>query len=373
MSSLVGYEPFVNECTSLLIQRFSEISESGQIINLGHWLQCYAFDVIGAITFEDRFGCLDMGEDKGGIFTAIDQRGIYSTFVGIFPSFHSLLFPLLPKTGGFAYMIQFTLDQVAKRQKLLKNPEQSSRDGPPDFMTKFLNIHESNPEKLTKIDIQLICQSNIAAGSDTTSITLSAIFYYLLKNPHTYQRLQVEIDDAASEGTISDPISFKEAQDLPYLQAVIKEALRIHSATGLPLYRVVPSSDTLIADHHFPPGSVVGINTWVAHRNQSVYGADADIWRPERWLEFEEKGLTGEVDRYNLAFGAGSRTCIGKNISLLEISKLVPQLIRKFEFALDAGLEQREWETINRWFVKPLDFEARIKLRRARIKVEDIR
>lgn len=85
MSSLVGYESFVNDCTSLLTARFQELSRSRHSVNLQHWLQCYAFDVIGEITFANRFGFLDMGEDKGGVFQAIDSRGSYSTFVGVFP------------------------------------------------------------------------------------------------------------------------------------------------------------------------------------------------------------------------------------------------------------------------------------------------
>jgi cytochrome P450 len=59
----------------------------------------------------------------------------------------------------------------------------------------------------------------------------------------------------------------------------------------------------------------------------------------------------------------GSRTCIGKNISLLEMSKLVPQLLRRFDFVLDEGLLGREWRTRNRWFVKQVDFAGTILLR----------
>jgi hypothetical protein len=72
MSSLVGYENFVNNCTLLLSQRFSEIAHSREIIDLQHYLQCYAFDVIGEITFANRFGFLDMGEDKARVFKAIE-------------------------------------------------------------------------------------------------------------------------------------------------------------------------------------------------------------------------------------------------------------------------------------------------------------
>jgi cytochrome P450 len=363
MSSLVGYEPFVDECSSLLTQRFSELAQSHQTINLGHWLQFYAFDVVGFITFGKRFGFLDTGEDKTGIIQAIEDRSSYCTFIGIYPFLHTYIFPHLPQSGAYGYLLKFSQDALIAREKALKDPHDLAREGPPDFMSKFLNAHSADPEKLTKDDIFAISASNIGAGSDTTAITLSAIFYYLLKNPSTYHRLQSEIDSAAKEGRLSDPVTFKEGQGLRYLQAVIKEALRMHPATGLPLVRVVPPTGANLAGRAFPRGATVGINPWVAHHNQSVYGPDADNWRPERWLEIEEQGRGGDIEKYSMAFGLGSRTCIGKNISLLEMSKLVPQLLRRFDFVLDENLWKRDWALRNRWFVKQVDFKGRVVLR----------
>lgn len=352
----------------MLCARFSECAAAGQVIDLQHWLQCYAFDVIGEITFANRFGFLDMGEDKEGVFGAIDGRGVYSTFVGIFPWIHRFLFPYLPTTGGHAFVLNYTLRQIEERQRLLKDPKNWGREGPPDIMTKILLAHEDNPEKITRMDLITMCQSNIGAGSDTTAITLSSILYHLLQHPETYRRLQEEIDTAAREGKISDPVTFKEAQEhLPYLQAVIKEGLRIHPATGLPMQRLVPATTT-IASLPIPGGSTVGINAWVAHRNTSVYGQGAKSWRPERWLEIEEQGRGGEVEKYFLAFGMGSRTCIGKNISLLEMSKLVPQLVRKFNFVLDEELlgTGPGLRSLNRWFVKQTNFKGRVVARIAK-------
>jgi cytochrome P450 len=367
MTALVGYEPFVNNCTSMLSARLAECAKAGRTIDLQHWLQCYAFDVIGEITFANRFGFLDMGEDKEGVFSAIDQRGVYSTFVGIFPWIHRILYPRLPTTGGHGFVYNYTLRQIEERQKMLKDPKNVGREGPPDVMTKILLAHEENPERVTRMDLITMCQSNIGAGSDTTAITLSSIMYNLIKHPYTYRRLQDEIDLAAKEGRISDPVTFKESQEqLPYLQAVIKEGLRIHPATGLPMQRLVPAAGTTIANHRLPAGSTVGINAWVAHRNSSVYGSDATEWRPERWLDIERQGRGGEVEKYFLAFGMGSRTCIGKNISLLEMSKLVPQLVRRFDFVLDEDLKREGLRCANRWFVKQLNFRGRVFERRVK-------
>ncbi|KUJ08628.1 cytochrome P450 [Mollisia scopiformis] len=363
MSALITYEPFVNNCSALFTSRLHSLALTSQVIDLQHWLQCYAFDVIGEITFGSRFGFLDLGEDKEGVFKAIDDRGSYSTFVGVFPWIHQYLYSRLPMTGGHGYVYGYTLRQIENRQKELKNPESKNREGPPDIMTKILLAHEADPEKMTKMDLITMCQSNIGAGSDTTAITLSAILYNLLKHPRTWEKLRTEIDDAEKEGQISDPVTFKEAQSLPYLQAVIKEALRIHSATGLTMPRIVPAEGTTLAGHFFPGGSTIGINAWVAHRNPSIFGADAEEWRPERWLEFEEQGRGAEVEKYSLGFGMGSRTCIGKNISLLEIGKLIPQLVRRFDFQLVGCGDGEELRSLNRWFVKQQGFRGRVFLR----------
>ena len=89
---------------------------------------------------------------------------------------------------------------------------------------------------------------------------------------------------------------------MPYLQAVIKEAMRLHPATGLPLWRVVPDGGAEISGQYFPAGAVIGLNTWVAHYNEDVFGADAKQFRPERWLEAEKEGgaRIKQMDNYYL-------------------------------------------------------------------------
>lgn len=155
-------------------------------------------------------------------------------------------------------------------------------------------------------------------------------------------------------------LTFQEAQKLPYLQACIKEGLRVHPATGLPLVRVVPDGGATISGRYFPAKTEVGINSWVAHANRQVFGPDADEFRPERWLESPER--TTEMNRYILTFGAGSRTCIGKNISLLEISILIPELVAKFDFTL--AHPEQALETENVWFVKQKNLDCYISMRR---------
>lgn len=208
----------------------------------------------------------------------------------------------------------------------------------PDLLSKFLAAREARPDFMTDTLVQTMAVSMAFAGSETTAISLSAVFYFLLKHPPALARLRREIDDAARAGRFSDYttglVTWHESQSLlPYLDMCVKEAFRLHPAPGLPLERVVPPGGLEIAGRFVPGGTIVGCSAWVLHRDRRIFGEDADEFRPERW-EVRGPGDEARVKAMNgtlLHFGMGSRTCIGKNISLLEIYKLVPTLLRRFE------------------------------------------
>lgn len=114
-----------------------------------------------------------------------------------------------------------------------------------------------------------------------------------------------------------------------------------------------------ISNTFFPEGTVLGINSWTAHYNTSVFGQDAPIFRPERWIDSSPDRLK-EMDNYYMPFGLGSRTCMGRHISELEMYKLIPRLVRDFDFELE---RKGEWKSENYWFVKPTDFNVKVRRR----------
>lgn len=99
---------------------------------------------------------------------------------------------------------------------------------------------------------------------------------------------------------------------LPYLVACCKEGMRMHPSVGLSLPRHVPAGGKVIAGRFFAEGSRVGINAAVLHFDESVFGPDAAVFNPDRWLT----DSAAEMDRHMLHFGGGARTCIGKNVCL---------------------------------------------------------
>jgi hypothetical protein len=198
---------------------------------------------------------------------AIDVYLLYLTHVGIYPFLHPLLSRVVqaisPKDSGLGYIAIFAQNQITDRlDSNAPIKEQDAKKGK-DFLTKLLALHAEDPSKVTMYDILMACRTNIGAGSDTTAISLSAVLYHLCRNPSTLAKLRSEIDEMARAKQVSNPVSFQEAQAMPYLQAVLKEALRMHPATGFPLERVVPKGGAMISGKFFPEGVCRTLSTFI--------------------------------------------------------------------------------------------------------------
>lgn len=275
MTSLVSYETFVDECADVFAQRLHEMSGTGTCINMGHWFQCYAFDVIACITYGSRFGFLDRGHDIRGMMSDLHAVLRYSTLVGIVPWLHDWIFYPASRLQLFGAKGRVTTMDFVKRRMAIRDGERQLREPSDkakaqtegvtrDFLDRLLDQHDENPEKTTMYHVFLVGLANINAGSDTTATSLSGILYYLLKTPRVLAKLKEEIEEFTAKGQLSAHPTFKETQRMSYLDAVVKEALRLHAAVGLPLWRVVPEGGAEIAGQYLPAGTNVGINAWVA-------------------------------------------------------------------------------------------------------------
>lgn len=317
---------------------------------------------------------MESARDVGNIISTIATILEASQIMGLFPSLVSVQ-PLLASVGGgekgFQQIMNFAEERIkeAKKDAFHGTSEHGhGRRVAPDFCSKLLALIDSGDGKNTsQVESDMLvlgaCTSNVFAGSDTTSISLNATLFNIITRPDVLQKLRSELDAAAGRGELSIIPKFAEVQQLPYLQAVLKEALRVHPATGLPLWREVPEGGVTLCGTWFPAGTNVGINSWVAHRNVDVWGTDADKFRPERWIESTEEQLKC-MNAMFMPFGMGSRTCIGKNISLLEISKLIPYLVRNFDMSVVfANGEQRELQSRCAWFVKQKEFFVTVRSR----------
>jgi cytochrome P450 len=111
---------------------------------------------------------------------------------------------------------------------------------------------------------------------------MRTLVFNLLVYPHTLKKLHEELEAA----NLSRPFPrYSEVRDLPYLDACVQEASRIHPPFALPFERVVPKGGLTVLGHYLPEGTVIGGSPYVVNRDQNTFGEDAEFWRPERWLE----------------------------------------------------------------------------------------
>lgn len=202
-----------------------------------------------------------------------------------------------------------------------------------DMLTKFAQAKNEDGTPYTKDQVLFTSTSVIAAGSDTTASSLSSTLRFLAGHPRVYARVQQEVDEAFEMSRISEPTEYNAAVKLDYLQACIKEALRLHPPISMSLPRIVPPGGDVIDGIFYAGGTIVSVSPYIVHRDVSIWGDDAAEFKPERWLNVDEDQRR-HLERNFFSFGGGSRQCIGKNISMMEITKTLPRLLWHFKFAI---------------------------------------
>jgi cytochrome P450 len=122
---------------------------------------------------------------------------------------------------------------------------------------------------------------------------------------------------------------------LPYLNGVINETLRLFPT--VPVTIRVSRVDTHLCDHPIPKGTEILISPWLINRSKELWGADAEVFRPERWIDDgRPNNMGGATSNYDyMTFLHGPRSCIGQNFAKAELRCLVAAMVRKFEWELN--------------------------------------
>ncbi|KAJ5007468.1 Cytochrome P450 monooxygenase sdnE [Colletotrichum sp. SAR 10_66] len=171
-------------------------------------------------------------------------------------------------------------------------------------------------ENLTSLsDVALVGESLdlLVAGSDTSATSVTTALFEILRNPAIEKRLVEELDAAIPDKNDLPPLQTLEK--IEYLTACVKEGIRLASAVPSRLPRIVPQnlSEPLVVDGKIvPPGTIVSMSAHTMHSSVDLWGPDARLFNPNRWLGSDAKGL----DQYQVAFSKGARMCIGQNPNL---------------------------------------------------------
>ena len=246
----------------------------------------------------------------------LNDRGEFSAAMGVLPPW---LRPVVKRyipwySRGSAAVKNLSGLAVAAVAKRLASPAYRT-----DLLSKLQEgkDEDGNPMGMQELTAEALTQ--LIAGSDTTSKYVSvgdvledishlmfssscAITYYLAANPNAQRKLQQELDDALQD---EDDLAatYEATKNLPYLNAAINEALRLHSTSGIGLPRIVPEGGMMVPGHFFKEGTVLSVPSYTIHRDRKVWGDDVTAYRPERWFE----GDNDEIQKAFNPFSYGPR------------------------------------------------------------------
>jgi cytochrome P450 len=167
----------------------------------------------------------------------------------------------------------------------------------------------------------------ISAGSTTTAHYLTHTIYHILANEDVHHRLQAELTEARA--ALSKTLSTQDFEQLPYLNAVIKEGYRLSYGITTRLPRIAPDTVLHCQGYIIPAGTTVSMTSVIQHMDASLF-PNPEIFNPQRWLDSEDAHL----DRYLVNFSKGSRACAGINLAKAEILLTLGALFTNFDMRL---------------------------------------
>ncbi|XP_058210600.1 cytochrome P450 98A2-like [Rhododendron vialii] len=320
-------ESLFNDCTK------PENSGKGFVVR--KYLEAVVFNNITRLAFGKRFvnseGLID---DQGLEFKALVATSLKlgaSLSLAEHIPWLRWMFPLeeeaFAKHGAWQKRLTETImeEHTAARHK--------SGDAKQHFVDALLTLKEKY--ELSEVTVIAVLWNMIHAGIDTTAVAVEWAMAELIKNPRVQQKAQEELDRIVGHERVMAESDFS---DLPYLQCVAKEALRLHPPTPLTLPHKATSNVT-IGGYDIPKGSNVFVNVWAVGRDPTAWKTP-DEFQPERFLE-EDIDVKGHDFRL-LPFGAGRRACPGAQLGINLVTSMLGHLLHHFWWAPLEGVKPEE-------------------------------
>jgi cytochrome P450 len=236
----------------------------------------------------------------------------------------------------------FTTTIVRKlRASMERNPPKVSGDarkvsgedfeGHKSFLALFMEDAQKRGEELSEAYLRDLVMNFLIAGRDTTAQALSWTIFCLSQHPEAVTKVRQEISDVCG----IRGLMYEDMNQLPYLHAVISEALRLYPSVPV-LAKVAADDDTWPDGSFVPKGTMVLYDIYSMGKDKHIWGDDADVFRPERWIEMKNPPTNYEY----VVFNAGPRECLGRRLALIEMKICLATLLPSISFELAVPADQ---------------------------------
>lgn len=327
-------------------------------VELAQWTSRASLDIIGVAAWGKDFGALEnphtevvskyhrmfrgtpRANQQAKLVYAVGLMVQLSTLKRFFPcEFFANL------TEGTRAIHRAAATTIAERR------EKPSTAVHPDILTHAMSTGLFDDAALAGQMLNIL-----AAGHETSSLAVTWSCYLLAKHPDVQAHLRAEVraslpsptDTAAAETVLADTL-----ESLPYLSAVLREALRI--IPPAPVVRRSAFQNTSILGHPIPAGTaIIGLYKYF-NTLPEIWGPNAQDFHPDRWLDAEEHA----VDNLFTTFNIGPRSCIGEGFARLEIAALLAAIVGRFKVTLASP--EAEPDTVYGITVKPISLHFHLQ------------
>ncbi|XP_029315190.1 sterol 26-hydroxylase, mitochondrial [Cottoperca gobio] len=301
----------------------------------------FSLEAIASILFETRLGCLEKEIPVGTqeFIQAIAQMFQNNMAAFMMPKWSRSLLPYWRNyIEGWEGIFSFGKQLIDKKLEVIQQRVDSNQEMEGEYLTYLL----SNTQMSTK-DVYGSITELLLAGMDTTSNTLTWTLHLLSKNPQSQARLYREVSTLVPADRIP---SAAEVTRMPYLKAVIKEALRMYPVVPMNA-RIMTENNVAIGGFTFPKKTVFTLCHYAISHDKEAF-PEPFKFKPDRWLRDGRKRPNPFA---SIPFGFGVRGCVGRRIAELEMYLVLFRIIRHFEIKPDLTME--ELKCINRTVLVP--------------------
>ncbi|KAM4608995.1 sterol 26-hydroxylase, mitochondrial [Polymixia lowei] len=325
----VQYGGVINEVVTDLINRIyhlRQISPTGDLVpNLSNEMYRFSLEGISSILFETRIGCLEQEIPAGtqDFIDSIAQMFSNSMTVVVLPKWSRNILPYWGRyIAGWEGIFKFAGKLIDTKMEAIKQRIDKNQDVEGEYLTYLLSNSQMTSKEVYGSIAELLL-----AGVDTTSNTMMWAMYLLSRYPEAQETLYEEVSRCVPGDQIP---SAQEVNHMPFLKAVIREALRMYPVVPMNA-RIITEKDVVIGGFHFPKKTAFTLSHYAISHDETTF-PEPSMFKPERWLR---DGRKRPNPFGSIPFGFGVRGCVGRRIAELEMYLALARIIKLFEIKPD--------------------------------------
>ncbi|KAI0467426.1 cytochrome P450 [Xylaria cf. heliscus] len=308
-----------------LVARLTDAHADGKVVRLDDAYAALTADTISQYSWGRSSGFLDDPAFKNDIRAALDEISQFVHVARFFPILTSIsrALPreLLRRLRPAATAVLDMQDMVTQ-----SSTEQETAGGR-GTVFDALRDESVSPQERSASRLEQEGLILVVAGTETTARTLTIASYHLFSNRPLLLRLRDELRTVMP--TPDTDVSWSQLEQLPYLNAVVNEAIRLSFGPIFRSTRVAPTESLTYKKLVIPPGTPISMSTYFVHMDPEIF-PEPTSFKPERWIESQGQHLT----KFITAFSKGSRNCLGMNLAYAELYLTLAAMIRRFEIEL---------------------------------------